>query len=92
MEKDCLDSLAVNYHSDLSQIAGLASYYDGSGSIGRRYARADEVGVSWAVTIDLESVENQTATIRRRDDGVQVRVSLDTMTEHLIAGTVSELF
>jgi glycyl-tRNA synthetase len=92
MEKDGLDTLAVNYHSELSQIAGLSSYYDGSGSIGRRYARADEVGVSWAVTIDHESIENQSATIRRRDDGVQVRVSLDTMTQHLIAGTVSELF
>jgi glycyl-tRNA synthetase len=50
--------------------------YDDSGSIGRRYARADEIGTIFAVTIDYDSLENDTCTIRNRDTTKQVRVKI----------------
>ena len=70
----------------------LASYYDGSGSIGRRYARADEVGVPWAITVDHESIQDGTVTIRRRDDGEQIRIQPDELVDALVSGAVNSLF
>ena len=52
---------------------GIIAEYDGSGTIGRRYARADEIGVPFAVTVDHETLENHTVTIRNRDDLKQIR-------------------
>ena len=92
MEKDGLDVVAHDIHRRICSTRNLVSYYDGSGSIGRRYARADEVGVPWAVTIDHESIQNGTVTIRRRDDGVQVRIQVDELVETLSTGTISRLF
>lgn len=51
-------------------------FYDSSGSIGRRYARADEVGSCFAITLDYDSLENNTCTIRNRDDTSQIRVKI----------------
>jgi glycyl-tRNA synthetase len=48
--------------------------YDDSGSIGRRYARVDEIGVPYSVTVDPQSLEDNTVTIRDRDTWNQVRV------------------
>ncbi len=92
MEKDGLDEFAQSLHQNCSTIPNLASYYDGSGSIGRRYARADEVGVPWAVTIDHESLTNDTVTIRRRNDGFQIRVETALLLQHLQSSSISELF
>jgi len=50
--------------------------FDLSGSIGRRYARADETGVYACVTIDFESLEDDSATVRSRDTTEQVRVKI----------------
>ncbi|GIS45015.1 MAG: hypothetical protein Ct9H90mP16_20850 [Candidatus Poseidoniales archaeon] len=66
MEKDGLEEMAVQIHQNICSVRQLISYYDGSGSIGRRYARADEIGVPWAITVDHESLENGTVTVRRR--------------------------
>ena len=51
-------------------------FYDDSGSIGRRYARADEVGTPFSITIDYESLEDDSCTIRHRDTTIQVRVKI----------------
>ncbi|MCX8196054.1 MAG: glycine--tRNA ligase [Acidilobaceae archaeon] len=53
---------------------GFQAIYDDSGSIGRRYARADEIGVPAAVTVDYRTLEDSTVTIRDRDSWKQVRV------------------
>jgi len=53
--------------------------YDGSGSIGRRYARADEIGVPKCITIDHQSLEDRTVTVRNRDSGEQTRVSIESL-------------
>jgi len=57
--------------------------YDESGSIGRRYARNDEVGTPFCITIDNDSEKKQDATIRNRDDGIQKRVKIKNLKEIL---------
>jgi glycyl-tRNA synthetase len=52
----------------------LLADYDDSGSIGRRYRRQDEVGTPFCVTIDFETLEDDTVTIRERDTMKQIRV------------------
>ncbi len=61
--------------------SGIPSTYDDSGSIGRRYARADEVGVPYAVTIDYQTLEDDTVTLRFRDTKEQVRVKAKEVSE-----------
>ena len=52
------------------------SVFDDNGNIGKRYRRQDEVGTPWCITIDFESLENDTLTLRDRDTGEQERLSL----------------
>lgn len=78
-EKDGMDELAWKLHQQLCQTSGLVSMYDGSGSIGRRYARADEIGVPVCITIDHQSLEDSTVTVRDRDTGEQQRVPIDSL-------------
>lgn len=47
---------------------------DSSGSIGRRYARTDEIAIPFGITIDFETVKNDTVTLRERDSTLQVRL------------------
>ncbi|MEM0492336.1 MAG: glycine--tRNA ligase [Candidatus Thermoplasmatota archaeon] len=56
--------------------AGVITYYDENGSIGRRYARMDEVGTPLCVTVDHESLEDATVTIRDRDTTKQERIKI----------------
>jgi len=60
---------------------GLYAVYDDDGSIGRRYARVDEIGVPVAVTVDYQTLEDDTVTLRDRDTWEQVRVPLTRLTE-----------
>jgi glycyl-tRNA synthetase len=52
------------------------AFYDTSGSIGKRYARMDEIGCPWCVTIDFDSLQNEDVTLRERDTGAQKRVKI----------------
>ncbi len=72
MAKDGLPELATEIQTRLSE-SGLEVELDESGTIGRRYARADEVGVPLSVTVDYRSKEDKTVTIRDRDTWKQVR-------------------
>jgi len=54
--------------------SGVEAYYDEVGSIGRRYARSDEIGVPYAVTIDHMTLTDGTVTVRDRDTWKQTRV------------------
>ncbi len=67
-----------------SEVRGLLrglmqTEYDEGGSIGRRYRRQDEVGTPWCVTIDHESLQDRTVTIRDRDSLEQERVAIDEL-------------
>jgi glycyl-tRNA synthetase len=53
--------------------------YDDSGSIGRRYRRQDEIGTPYCITVDHDSLEDDTVTIRDRDTMKQVRVSISEL-------------
>lgn len=78
LEREELVKVAREIYAKLMSL-GLTVMYDESGSIGRRYARADEVGVPYAVTVDYQTLSDGTVTIRDRDTRQQVRVSLDEL-------------
>ena len=75
MKKDGLAEKADGIAGILRE-SGLIAYYSESGSIGRRYARADEIGVPYCVTIDYDTLKDESVTLRFRNDGEQVRVKI----------------
>lgn len=65
---------------------GMASKTDVSGSsIGKKYARMDEIGVPYCITVDFEALENGTVTVRDRDATTQIRVLKETAVEIITA-------
>jgi glycyl-tRNA synthetase len=76
MAKDGMDMVAQALDKALRE-EGVATYYDDSGSIGRRYARMDEAGTPWCVTIDYDTLEKGDVTVRDRDTSEQLRMSAD---------------
>ena len=58
---------------------GFMVFYDGSGSVGRRYRRIDEIGVAAGITIDYDSLEHNDVTLRDRDSMAQVRVKISEL-------------
>jgi glycyl-tRNA synthetase len=85
VNKDGIDGIALGIDAAL-KAEGIPTSYDASGSIGRRYARMDEAGVPFCVTVDYQSKEDSTVTVRWRDTQEQVRVPI----AHL-AGSVRDL-
>jgi glycyl-tRNA synthetase len=73
MKKDGLAELAQDIRKELKE--DFATDYDQSGAIGRRYRRQDEAGTPFCITIDYESKENGTVTLRFRDSMEQVRIN-----------------
>jgi len=57
--------------------------YDDGGQIGRRYRRQDEIGTPWAFTIDEQTLEDETVTVRDRDSLAQERLPLSGVAEWL---------
>ncbi|HWD64315.1 MAG TPA: glycine--tRNA ligase [Solirubrobacteraceae bacterium] len=57
--------------------------YDEGGAIGRRYRRQDEIGTPWAVTVDHQSLEDRTVTLRDRDSLQQDRIAIDELGEEI---------
>ena len=57
--------------------------YDDTGSIGKRYRRQDQIGTPYCVTIDFETLENNTVTIRDRDTMQQVRMPISELAKYL---------
>jgi len=58
-------------------------FYDDSGSIGRRYARSDEIGTLIAVTCDYQTLDDDTVTLRERDTTKQIRIKIKDLTSIL---------
>ena len=82
VKKDKLPEIAHSITDDLLS-AGIRSFYDESGSIGRRYRRQDEIGTPWCVTVDFESLKDNSVTVRDRDTLKQERVKIDELKRHL---------
>ena len=76
MTKDGLDEKAQRILQSALDI-GVDAYYDEAGSIGRRYARADEIGIFFSMTIDHQTLEDGTVTLRERDSKNQSRLSIE---------------
>jgi len=73
MARDEMDDLAKEIEREI-RYNGVETYYDDSGSIGRRYARMDEVGTPWCITVDYQTMQDGTVTLRDRDSASQIRV------------------
>jgi len=78
VNKDGVDKKAREVF-EIIKDAGLYVQWDMSGSIGRRYARADEVGIPFCITIDYDTLKDDTVTIRDRDSMQQERVKISDL-------------
>ncbi|MFT7465500.1 MAG: glycyl-tRNA synthetase, partial [Pseudohongiellaceae bacterium] len=87
VKKDGMPDLARGIEDSL-RARGIATFYDQSGAIGRRYRRQDEVGTPWCITVDGETRDEGTVTLRDRDTMEQERVPVDTLPD-LIAAKLS---
>lgn len=88
MEKDGLNTVAKQIYESIHS-SRVEAYYDGSGTIGRRYARMDEVGTPWCITVDYDSLQDNTVTIRDRDTTEQKRIQIadaPRIVDELLAG------
>jgi glycyl-tRNA synthetase len=81
VKKDGLPEIAEKIYQEL--ISYFPVEIDVSGSIGKRYYRQDELGTPYCITVDYETKENQTVTIRERDSTEQIRISIDKILSFL---------
>ena len=76
-------ALAKKVKDDLQKLGLGRILFENSGNIGKNYRRHDEVGTPVCITVDFESFDNQTVTVRDRDSMKQERISLDNIAEHV---------
>ncbi len=89
--KDGMPEMANEIYNQLCSMKGIVPTIDAFGkSIGRRYARADEIGIPWAITVDPESISDRTVTVRRRDDQKQIRIDIEELCQSISSGTLSD--
>lgn len=82
VKKDGMPEKAQAIHEALRK-NDIPSFYDESGAIGRRYRRQDEAGTPFGITVDGETMEQGTVTVRDRDTMEQERVDVDRIVEYL---------
>jgi glycyl-tRNA synthetase len=82
VKKDGMPERARAIHDDFRR-RGIPSFYDEAGAIGRRYRRQDEAGTPFCLTVDGETLESGTVTIRDRDSMEQVRIDETRVVEYL---------
>ena len=82
VSKEPLTKIALDIYMDFLK-HGIPAIYDDSGSIGRRYARADEIGVPFAITVDYDTPKDRTVTIRFRDTRGQIRVRVENVIKEI---------
>ena len=79
--KDGLREAAQKIYSQLK--LDFPVFYDESGSIGRRYRRLEEIGAPFAITVDRQTLADDTITIRNRDTMIQTRLKISEITQYL---------
>ena len=82
VNRDGMPELARKIEADLRPY--LRVFYDSKGAIGRRYRRQDEAGTPFCITIDTQTLSDDTVTVRERDSMEQVRVEIDKLLVHLL--------
>ncbi len=85
VKKDGLKEKADEIHSQIKR--RFDSFLDHSGAVGRRYRRLDEVGAPFALTVDHQTLEDQTVTLRQRDSMEQRRIKISEIGSVLAEGT-----
>ncbi|MGH2916539.1 MAG: glycine--tRNA ligase [Solirubrobacteraceae bacterium] len=81
VRKDGQPEVAQRIHRELRE--RLQVEIDTGGAIGRRYRRQDEIGTPWAVTVDHQTLEDQTVTLRDRDSLAQERLPIAALGDEL---------
>jgi glycyl-tRNA synthetase len=81
VKKDGQPEVARELYADLRR--RMQAEYDEGGSIGKRYRRQDEIGTPWGVTVDHQTLEDRTVTLRDRDSLEQVRIPMDELGDEL---------
>ncbi|HYM20112.1 MAG TPA: glycine--tRNA ligase [Candidatus Kapabacteria bacterium] len=82
VNKDGMPEIAEKLTKDLQR--SMKVFYDDSGAVGRRYRRQDEIGTPFGVTIDSDTLQDQTVTIRERDSMEQIRLPIDNVKVYLL--------
>lgn len=77
VKKDGMPEIAHRIEENLRR--HFKVFYDESGSVGRRYRRQDEIGTPYGITVDSETLQNNSVTLRERDTMAQVRVNIDDL-------------
>jgi len=81
VKKDGMPETARNIYDDLKRHFGC--FYDEKGAVGRRYRRQDEAGTPFCITVDGQTKEDNTVTVRQRDSMEQQRVSTDKLLNYV---------
>ncbi len=81
VKKEGMPEIALNIYNDLKRCFNC--FYDEKGAVGRRYRRQDEAGTPFCITIDGQTLQDQTVTLRDRDSMDQIRISTDQLKNHL---------
>ena len=82
MNKNNMPEISQKIVDDIRN-SGIASFYDAGGSIGKRYRRQDEAGTPFGITVDHDTLEDNTVTLRDRDTMEQERISIDKIIDVL---------
>ena len=88
VKKDGMPESGLNIYRELKS-AGIPAYYDQQAAIGKRYRRQDEIGTPWCVTVDGQSLSDQTVTLRDRDTLEQWRIPAAKVVEE-VAGRLRQ--
>lgn len=81
VNRDGMPEIAKKVEHDLRP--HLRVFYDDSGAVGRRYRRQDEAGTPYCITVDSQTLQDQTVTIRDRDSMAQERIAIVSILAHL---------
>jgi glycyl-tRNA synthetase len=82
VNKDGMPEVARKIEADLRPY--LRIFYDDKGAIGRRYRRMDEAGTPFCITVDTQTLQDETVTVRERDSMQQVRISINNLLTYLL--------
>ncbi len=82
VNKDGMPEIARNIEVDLRK--SLKVFYDDKGAVGRRYRRQDEAGTPYCITVDSQTLEDKTVTVRERDSMEQERVAADQLAGYIL--------
>ncbi len=82
VNKDGMPEIARKIEADLRPF--MKVFYDSKGAVGRRYRRQDEAGTPWCITVDTQTLEDNTVTVRDRDSMEQIRIDSSKLLTYLL--------